>query len=595
MLKSIFSGVSGIRNLQTKIDVISNNIANVNTTGFKAARVNFQTQFSETLRGASAPGVSKGGTNPSQIGLGTTVGGVDTLMTQGTIQPTGKNTDMALSGEGFFVLSDGTERYYSRDGNFDFDRNGTLGNPSTGYNVLGWMAKPNGDGTTSISTMDQCDKIKIPAGQIMPPRKSSTITADGNFDALTPRMKVSLSGMVLESADSAAAVPTPAYMTFKDLYGNDRTIKVSFARDTATDLAAIPPHVYDKTILTYKAEAVVSATDDTPDPQVDVVNPSIATNPPRSNKIQFNSSGNVIAPGPDDFKITVRRAAIAGEAIAPFYDMDVPVDSWALNMSTIGTNSVQAAIKEGENGKPNYIIFGTKVVDGLGNSHMINLKATHATADTWRIGLSYTDNTIAGVDFKIGDEFFSDISSTTAGKENYTAEVRFDSATGKIMAGGSPTYKINFGNAGTSEISIDLQNLQAIAGENTATAGQNGYGSGILQGFNIDGNGIISGSFSNGQNQQLAQIAVASFNNPAGLTRKTDNVFASTNNTGEAMIGSAGAGGRGTIQAGALEMSNVDLASSFSEMIIAQRAFQSNSRIVTVSDEILQEMMNLKR
>ncbi|HEY9765532.1 MAG TPA: flagellar hook-basal body complex protein, partial [Chroococcales cyanobacterium] len=315
--------------------------------------------------------------------------------------------------------------------------------------------------------------------------------------------------------------------------------------------------------------------------------------------IRFNASGNVIAPGPSDFKLSITRAQTAGEVAnglaAPSYDMKVPIDPWSLNMSTIGTNSVQAVLKESENGKPNYIIFGTKVIDGLGNSHMINIKATHATADTWRINLNYSDNSIAGVDYKIGDKFLSDISSTTGNKENYNAEIRFDTSTGKIMGGGMPTYRINFGNAGTSEISLNLGKLQAIAGETTATASQNGYGSGILQGFNIGGTGVISGSFSNGQNQQLAQIAVASFNNPAGLSRKTDNVFASTNNTGEAMIGSAGSGGRGSIQSGALEMSNVDLASSFSDMIIAQRAFQSNSRLVTVSDEILQEMMNLKR
>ncbi|HEY9765629.1 MAG TPA: flagellar hook-basal body complex protein, partial [Chroococcales cyanobacterium] len=308
MLKSIFSGVSGIRNLQTKIDVISNNIANVNTTGFKSARVNFQTQFSETLRGASAPGVDKGGTNPSQIGLGTTVGGIDTLMSQGTIQPTGKNTDMALSGEGFFVLSDGNERYYSRDGNFSFDRNGTLANPSTGFNVLGWMAKPNDDGTTSISTMDQCNKISIPAGQIMPPRKSSQIATDGNFDALTPRMKVSLSGIVLESDDPAAAVPSPAYMTMKDLYGNDRTIKVSFARDTPTGIPV--GHIYDKTILKYTAAALKTPIvgPEVPDPEVTVTQP-----PALESLIRFNSSGNVIAPGPSDFKLNITRAQTAGE------------------------------------------------------------------------------------------------------------------------------------------------------------------------------------------------------------------------------------------------------------------------------------------
>ncbi|MGE5707466.1 MAG: flagellar hook protein FlgE [Bacteroidota bacterium] len=574
MLKSMFSGVSGIRNLQTKIDVISNNIANVNTTGYKQARVSFQNQFSETLRGASAPGASRGGTNPSQIGLGTMVGGVDSIMTQGTIQPTGKSTDLAISGEGFFILNNGEDLVYSRDGNFDFDRSGTLANPNTGYRVMGWKAKTNTDGKVSLNTMDQISTIEIPSGQIMAPRATSTISGVGNLNATTPRLSVGLSGTILDGG-----TPNPSYMQFTDAYGIQRTLKVTFNRPAADPALS----------LAYTVQAVKSLTDDTADPQVDVSMPG------PNNFVKFSANGNPIAPSPSDFKLKITRTAIFGETTPPDYSMDVPVDAWELFQSSVGTGSLQAAVKTSKDSVPNYVLFGTKVIDSLGASHMINIKATHVANDSWRISLDYEDNTISRVDYKVGDDFLLDKTSDAPTKENFQAEVRFDLLSGRILSGGTPTYRVYFGNAGSSEITLDLTKLTSISGENTATAGQNGYGSGILNGFNIDGNGIITGSFSNGQNQQLAQLALANFNNPAGLSRGSDNHFTATNNSGDPMVGAAGKGGRGSIQSGALEMSNVDLASSFSELILAQRAFQSNSRLVTVSDEVLQEMMNLKR
>ncbi len=179
MIRSMYSGVSGLKVHQNQMDVIGNNISNVNTTGFKGSRVTFKEMLNQTLSGASSPQEGRGGTNPKQIGLGVQLGSIDTNMGQGSLQSTGKMTDMAIQGNGFFIVNDGSENYYTRAGNIDFDEEGYLVNTANGNRVQGWTA--NEDGDFSGLTVDNMGDIDF--DQTMDANASSNITTDGNLDA----------------------------------------------------------------------------------------------------------------------------------------------------------------------------------------------------------------------------------------------------------------------------------------------------------------------------------------------------------------------------------------------------------------------------
>ena len=180
MMRSLFSGVSGLKSHQTRMDVIGNNIANVNTTGFKSSRTTFADTLSQTLSGASAPQDNLGGTNPKQIGLGTGVASIDLLFTDGSVQSTGKNTDLCLSGNGLFVVKRGSETYYTRDGAFEFDSQGNYVLPSSGLYVQGWMAK---DGV--LSTAGAVGNIQIAAGKSMEAKQTASASYTNNLKADT--------------------------------------------------------------------------------------------------------------------------------------------------------------------------------------------------------------------------------------------------------------------------------------------------------------------------------------------------------------------------------------------------------------------------
>lgn len=411
MMRSLFSGISGLRNHQTRMDVIGNNIANVNTVGFKSSRVNFQDMLNQTIQGASSGQGNLGGTNPIQVGLGMGLASIDTLFTDGSTQPTGKQTDLAISGSGFFVLSDGANQIYTRAGNFDFDNQGNYLVPGSGYKVMGWAGVGG-----NIDTNQPVVPIKIPVGSSMAAKPSTSIT-----------------------------------------YAN-------------------------------------------------------------------NLSGDTTTP--------------VGE-------------------------TVPAAIT---------------VYDSKGVAHKISGAFTKtATANTWSFAPGATTDTGYAI---------------TGGP--YTITFNNDGTFNNAV----PATAFTFTPAGANPVSITPQfnTLTQFGGESTAQAvDRDGYAAGTLEQTTIDGTGTIIGKFSNGQTQKLAQVCLATFNNPAGLTKVGDNMYIKSNNSGEAQVGMAGTGGRGGFNPGSLEMSNVDLAQEFSNMIITQRGFQANSKIITVTDEMLQDLTNLKR
>lgn len=414
MLRSLFAGVSGMRAHQGMMDVVGNNIANVNTTGFKGSTVTFQDLLSQTVSGAGAPTEMQGGTNPAQVGLGVRMSSVTTNFSQGALQVTGKSSDVAIQGDGFFIANSNGAQVYTRAGSFNFDANGNLTTPDGAF-VQGWMANATDH---SINTNSPVTNLTMPPGQLIPPVNTTSIK---------------LGNMLSAGAAVGATIPT--------------------------------------SIEVYDTQGVES-------------------------KIDF---------------------------------------TW-----------------------------------------------TKTAANTWTCDA--TDNT-----------------STNIG--NVT--IVFDPTSGEIQSTTPATWTIQPTNPAANwpnPITIDFGNpakdpdaLKEFGGTSSASAiKQDGSEAGTLQSFKIGNDGVITGVFSNGRSQAVGQIAMATFNNPPGLEKAGGSLYRASADSGLPQIGTAGQGGRGTLAAGSIEMSNVDLSAEFSNLIIAQRGFQANSKVITTSDDLLQTLINLK-
>ncbi|HPB80750.1 MAG TPA: flagellar hook protein FlgE [Spirochaetota bacterium] len=457
MMRSLFAGVSGLKNHQTRMDVIGNNISNVNTYGFKASRVTFQDMLSQTISGAARPQENVGGVNPRQVGLGMTIASIDRLFTQGSLQTTGNQTDLAISGDGFFMVSDGDKTLYTRAGNFALDRDGTLVNPANGLKVQGWMAARNENGQMAVNTSGTPEDIVIPIYSKVEARETSFVRYQSNLDA---RMEV------------------------------------------------VPPNATAQ----MRAAAGVTTNIDVYDNQGD---------PHRLTMTFWKTSPN----------------------------------QWTASAAITNTQGAVTIDVPGGAGQPNQANTGTRINLRFSPEGRLISVADDASPDELNQG-----TLSANMNFRI------------AGDPNVRS------------------VRLELGKAGI------LEGITQFSSQSTTRAvEQDGYGMGYMESYNIDDSGVITGVYSNGVRQALAQVGMAVFTNPMGLTASGENLFESSNNSGEANIGSANSAGRGKVVAGTLEMSNVDLSDQFTDMIITQRGFQANSRTITTSDQMLQELLNLKR
>ncbi len=464
-MRSLYSGVSGLKNHQTRMDVIGNNIANVNTTGYKAGRVTFQDILSQTITGASSAQGNLGGTNAKQIGLGMGVASIDTTFTDGSVQSTGKNTDLCLSGSGFFVVADGSNQYYTRNGAFTFDASGNYVN-SAGLKVQGWMA----DSTGTISSNGAVTNIVIPVGQTMAATATTKATYTKNLSATATDGVTTTTGLAASAFTTTAETTAAA----SALASPGTAITVSGATGTTI--------TYDSTTSTY-------------------------------------------------------TKTVTGTA-------------------TTATSSFTA-------------------YDSEGVAHTITGTFTKSTtANQWTFAATSTDGgTMTGGS--------GNITFTTAGA--YSASTVSDIVFTPTTGGAATT------------IALDFSALTQYDGDTTVAVDKNGNAAGTLDSVSTDSTGTIVGSFSNGLKRDLAQVAIATFNNPGGLTKSGDSLYSSSNNSGAVQINTAGTGGAGSLTPSSLEMSNVDLSDELTNMIVTQRGYQANSKIITTSDDMLETLVNLKR
>ncbi|AZR73872.1 hypothetical protein BBF96_11020 [Anoxybacter fermentans] len=615
MLRAMYAGVAGLRAHQVKLDVIGNNIANVNTVGYKSSRVTFKEMLTQTLRGASQPTAGRGGLNPMQVGLGVSLGSIDNDLSQGNLQSTGKMTDLAIQGNGFFVVSDGNRSYYTRAGSFTFDTDGNLVHAPTGYKVQGWMADERGKmPNTSPSNM-----TTLSLGELnMAPTATSFIAYKGNLDSdkeiadlsYKPE-KITVTDLSGKTANlyiklNKIAGDTTAdrgddrwqWTAYTDISVKDETINVSgtgtpinLSASTSPDFDHIVSGtvvVTDSTGTTIYSEGIdyiidydngtieilsggnISSGDTI---LVDYIHQDQVT----TGEIALDATGAVLVNTTPTFNLTLRDTSGATR--------DVEIKAPQVGQENGGyfavsdtVTDVSASTIDGTYGPVK--TTSTTVYDSLGNKHTINLSFVKTGQNRWDW-------------FATGPV---DENGNPLSLSGNTGTIQFD-AHGKIM-GESTGGPITFQPADAEKVVINLDFsdvTQFAADDSVNVADVDGFEAGSLESFSIDATGTIIGYYSNGLNQPIAKLAIATFSNAAGLERVGDTVFMESKNSGMADIGLSGVGGKGMVSSGTLEMSNVDLADEFTEMITTQRGFQASSKIITTADQILQDLVNLKR
>ena len=568
MMRSLYSGVAGLKTHQTRMDVIGNNIANVNTTAYKSSSMTFSELMSQTTQKASGANATTGvgGTNAKQIGLGVKAGAINTaITTQGSAQSTGNPFDIMITGDNFFVVSNGSENFFTRDGSFYVDGAGNLAMTSTGYNVMGWGV----DETTGNIKQDTVTALRImsAANMTYPPEATTQANISGILDENDKDVTSANGKTVNLNFFDARGYSYTAKFTFKQS-GGDKTNEYSMELNKILDSTG---KEIDISKLKFgnrsqqKMETKVTLNTDAYKWDGKVLKTKDGTTEVANLADIFNQDGSLITPQ-DDAAAQKQQKAL--DAIAKAYGYEGSTDEF------------------------------------------LNLYITSAADPKQQLTMQdLLGNMMAG---KTTDILPADGSTITMeGRYFEGTTVVFNKNTGKLESVGGSTTNLGVNAAFSqlggnfSDITIDLSECTNYDNKGTSTIGAtsgdlDGLGTGRrlgdMIGVSIQKDGMIYASYDNGMTKLLGQIATAAFANASGLEKQGDNLYSATLNSGEFDgIGVDITAGGGYMSPGQLEMSNVDLSSEFTEMITTQRGFQANSRIITVSDTLLEELTNLKR
>lgn len=552
MMRSMYSAVSGLKTHQTKMDVIGNNIANVNTVAFKSSSVVFQDvlyQMTSNASGANAA-TGTGGVNAKQIGLGVTTGATNlSITTSGAAETTGRAFDIRLSDQSttnFFVVNNGSENLFTRAGSFYVDGAGNLCMTSTGYTVMGWQVDP----TTGNIKKDTVSALRV--------MQTSNLTS-----APEATTQANVSGIIDKNdKDVLSDNGLVKTLTFFDNLGYSYTARFAM-KSTGTDGK-----------YTVELEKIL------------------------------NSDGTTFYdPATSQVKLEdVFGSKTAGATLGTYnqvqsgYYYDAIRKKFYVGSDHNGTelewDNTTSTFKEQNNQTTTHSL---KQVYGISNGMVEKIKnGAKATVDTTTGKLTITgDVTDYAIDFSTKDGTFTGVGARTS--NNKTNSVTLNMS----KLGNNPTQ--------FDDITIDFSGLKDAdnGGKSTAVMstgsiddGVTGKGKklGAMIGISIDNNGLITGTYDNGNTETLGQIAVAQFANASGLEKVGENCYRTTLNSGEFDgIGVEISADGSSMTSGELEMSNVDLSTEFTQMIITQRGFQANSRIITTSDTLLEELVNLKR
>jgi flagellar hook protein FlgE len=528
MMRSMFSGVSSLRVHQTRMDVIANNIANVNTHGFKSSTTTFTDAFYQRLQGASGPNpmVGRTGTNPMQVGLGVNLGSINNMMSQGASQRTDRGMDAMIQGPGFFIVGDSSGTFFTRAGRITQDMWGTLN--INGMTLMGWDTRY--DARTGQHVIDRSRLVPLALGgakQNMPSEPTTMIDMAGNLDV-----------DMLEQGNRVTRS-----MTFFDSLGIQYVVDVIFTFHPNASSAAPSPHSY-WTFEFVREPGTTAAGVYTP-----------------SNRVLAFREGNRVDPDSRAYLNMHAWGAAPDGITAGVVNPD--------NMRPYGTIAFNSA---GE-----LIGIGSADRDAAGN--LIPEAGPAAFADMWTPGdpddpfrLWVVPNEGVNPSATFGD---TDRRISTYG-----------ASTDPNVPGGGASFPV-----GLISMNWEAFSQRGQVGTTAEILPMNGNGPGTLEDVSIGRDGVIMGRYSNGRSRMLGQIPVANFRNPEGLERVGNSLWVPSANSGPFN----GIGTIGDLMGGALEMSNVDLASEFTDMIVTQRGFQAASRTISVSDEMIQELVNLRR
>lgn len=571
MMRSLYSGVAGLKTHQIRMDVIGNNIANVNTTAYKSSSMTFSELMSQTTQKASGANATTGvgGTNAKQIGLGVKAGAINTaITTQGSAQSTGNPFDIMITGDNFFVVNNGSENFFTRDGSFYVDGAGNLAMTSTGYNVMGWGV----DETTGNIKQDTVTALRImsAANMTYPPEATT---------------KANISGILDENdKDVTSANGKTVNLNFFDARGYSYTAKFTFKQSGGT---ASNEYSMELTKLLDSTGA-----------EIDISKVKFGDNSTQTLQTPVTFAGDTYEWDGKQLKTKADKKVVADLSAAFNADgtlKDTSTDEAAAKTQQETLDAIAAA----------YGYEGS--TDEFLKLYQKDANGTEVTVETMLGNMAKT--TTAQGDLVLTTD--KDKPMTMDGRFFEGVKVIFDTDTGKLKQVGSNVtdFKTNVDftplGGNFSNITIDLSECTNYDNKGTSTIGAtsgdlDGLGTGRrlgdMIGVSIQKDGMIYASYDNGMTKLLGQIATAAFANASGLEKEGDNLYSATLNSGEFDgIGVDITAGGGYMSTGQLEMSNVDLSSEFTEMITTQRGFQANSRIITVSDTLLEELTNLKR
>jgi flagellar hook protein FlgE len=694
------------------MDTIGNNIANVNTVGYKSSRVTFEESLSQLLQGSSRGVDGGGGTNPMQVGLGMNIGSIDTRMSQGNLESTGLITDLSIEGKAYFAVSDGVGTYYTRNGAFQFDSEGQMVLPTNGMVLQGKLADQDGEFTSS----SLIGNVRVPFNDQAPAKASTKIDFARNLDS-----ESMAKGTVLytqkfmhhaQKADLATGLSDHSGNSLGIQAGDVLTFSVT---NGGTTVPSNPPFVVtDTTTLEEITDAMEDFLHnqgvgfltqveivDVPDTARGAV--TIYGNSAPINNLQVTSSRPVsgpavtkafavpttIAAGTTRLAVlsdTLRGPALATDPLSLVYDangndlglengdqiafsgsvggdpasnvtpltyvpgalgtkmsdlLDKIKDNFKLpdrdgtvqnnlsvSLNGAGTDDnisdgsivirgqpesafairdVSIRATDANNTKPSPNFFNTNmnsttlrdatdthvaessitVYDNIGKEHTATMRFIPTNQPSqwmWEVKLSGQETILKGQKGKLSFGQDGSVSSFTF--DDGSSFLDFD------PRNGAPDVMLHLNVGGPR----DFTGLTQFRSSTTATAvAQDGYTMGRLRQISIGEDGVISGAFTNGTTKNLAQIMIADFTNPGGLQKVKDSVYSTSSNSGDPIYGAAGAQSSSVIKPGSLELSNVELAQEFTDMITTQRGYQANARVITVSDSLLEELVSLKR
>ena len=653
---ALFTGLSGLRLHQSYIDVIGNNLANVSTAGFRGGRPTFSDLLSTTLRAGSGPNGNLGGLNPVQVGNGAIMTTVDIDTSQGTFQDTGRPLDVALQGRGFFTLTDGLQRFYTRVGTFSIDNERALVDVRTGLRVMA------ADGGT----------INVPVADTLPARATTSVSFQGNLPARVggPFEEIVQSSAVLQAGLAAAKTAqgtagTGTQFNLSAFAGKSVLVSVNGGAQQSvtfpsTTFGAGP--VNASTVAAAFTVAGLSVTADDVNGTIDFDTIQLGSNATLKFDNGPGASGLLGALGLDATLVsgsqstaigttdlgalTARRSAYqTGDQIVisgtnpdrtsysdtfiygtgPGTDGTTLQDLVTFINSTVDNTQSTASLtadghirltanskgdadlslsigdsinNTGKNNWPNFTVSqqGTgadtaitsiEIIDAQGLGHTVTMTYTRSDTDPTVWGMAATMDPSEG--------------TITQGSIN---QIRFnDNGSFNVIGGGSNTLQFSFtGISAAQTVAVDLgtsgqfDGIAMLGNQSTiAATDQDGFESGTLLNAAFDTNGSLVAFYTNGQSKTLEQLRVTLFANEAGLLRVGDTMFVESPNSDSPIFTTANTAGAGTVRAGSLENSNVDIAREFVNLIEAQRGFQASSRVITTADEILAELMNIVR